>query len=192
MELLELVLLSQQGDRRAFTKLLCQVSVTIREVARKHFKCEQMIDEAVNLSNLKVWSNIGSFDPKKSTGVRSWVYTVSQNCCRDLIRYEKRRKWDYIDDVLVYKASDEEVVYADVKSDVKNPEELLYAKECVSQLYDLLDEILNERQKNLVIAMYIDGKSQKEIAEEYGLSSVNVGAIVCRAMALLKKSLKNR
>ena len=50
---------------------------------------------------------------------------------------------------------------------------------------------LNERQRLIVKAVYFDGRSQASIAEELGITQATVSVDLRRALARLKKILKN-
>jgi RNA polymerase sigma-70 factor, ECF subfamily len=190
MELLDLLLKAQKGNESAFTKLIMLINPLIREVAGKFFICPEMKEEAVQLCMLKIWKKLGAFDPNVGQSVRAWVYRVSRNCCLDLKRSEGRRKSYYIDDVFTYTNNEDEQVYVDILFEGKNPEELLADKELVRTFYCFMKEVLGDRQKAILYAMHIEGKSQKEVAEEFGITTTNVGAIVSRAIDKLRSKIR--
>jgi RNA polymerase sigma-70 factor, ECF subfamily len=188
MDLFYLVKKAQNGDQLSFNKLIISLTPVIRNAVNSFFKGD-MAEDAVQETYLKIWNNIHTFDPLKSKSVRSWVKTITTRCCIDIRRSESRRKTDLMDDIFVYNPKDEDAIYIEIACNGNNPEEKLKNAELISYVIYLLGNKLSEKQKDMVYAMHIEGKNQKEIAEEFNTTPTNVGAIICRAMNILKTAL---
>lgn len=58
----------------------------------------------------------------------------------------------------------------------------------------LKDEInrLNEKEKNIIILRYFYNKSQKEVAENYGISQVQVSRIEKKILLKMREGIKEK
>jgi RNA polymerase sigma-70 factor, ECF subfamily len=190
MKLYDLLEKSRKGDVRAFNELIVSTMPVIRSTVNKFFSGD-MAEDAMQETSIKIWKSLHTFDFTKTSSVRSWIKRITANCCIDLKRYESRRNADQFDSLIQFDSDDDQVVFIDIPCAEKNPEQIIYESESIEYLLSVLGKHLSEKQRTLVCEMHIEGKSQKEIAEEYSLSPGNVGAIICRAMNILKAAMQN-
>ena len=85
----------------------------------------------------------------------------------------------------VYSDEEDSVTYADHLSDGKVSEE--YWSENIS-LYDALND-LDEKERNILVKRYFEGKTQTEVSKEIGLSQAQVSRLESNAVGHLRTAL---
>lgn len=83
----DLITYAQQGDRQAFTELVCRhqgsiVSLTYRMCGDLH-----LAEDAAQEAFVRVWQNLNSYKPKYA--FRSWLYRIATNAALDSLRRER-------------------------------------------------------------------------------------------------------
>lgn len=108
------------------------------------------------------------------TQISAWLYKVSHNEAIDHIRKEKRR-------------GEINKLHVDERGETVAPSEGQGVNSNSFDAQRVLDalEVLNERERNLVVLKVYEEKSYKEIAAITGLSIGNVGFILHKAMQKL-------
>lgn len=120
---------------------------------------------------LKIYEKLDSFDETKSS-LSTWIFTVTRNT---LIDYYRTRK--------VYSEIPEATEAEDsIEDDVCNAEMLSALTKALSQM--------EERERDIIILRYYDGKTLREIAEQMGISYAYVKILQNKAFAFLKDFLE--
>ena len=83
----DLIACAQQGDRQAFTELVCRhqdsiVSLTYRMCGDLH-----LAEDAAQEAFVRVWQNLKSYKPQYA--FRSWLYRIATNAALDFLRRER-------------------------------------------------------------------------------------------------------
>lgn len=105
--------------------------------------------------------------------IQAWLYRECRNRAFDA--WGKTRRVDRLDDL-----GDEAVGFS-----ASDPLRDLETQRNLSQMHEAIAK-LSDRQQEALFLKYKDGLSYKEIAEVMGLSSTNVGFILCEAMKFLR------
>lgn len=84
----ELVLLAQNGDREAFSELVCLHARGVMNVIYRMCGDVQVAEDAAQETFLRAWLHFASFRPQAS--LRSWLYRIGLNAATDLLRQQKR------------------------------------------------------------------------------------------------------
>ncbi len=97
----------------------------------------------------------------------TWLYQITVNVFRDKLRKRQRRREIYLEDLQIYFDSDEK------------PTAVVYRVQSTLQL-------LNARQRQLLIMKYVDGYSHSEISRSLGIKETSA----CRALHRAKLAFK--
>ncbi|MDY0077085.1 MAG: sigma-70 family RNA polymerase sigma factor [Bacteroidales bacterium] len=112
-------------------------------------------------------------DGKQLLNIEAWLSRTTYNYCLNYLRDSKKRQHS--------KLSENE--YAENQSDISmiQEEESRQLRHCLSQL--------NEKEQ-IIVSLYSEGITYKEIAEISGLRFSSVGTTLARSLAKLKKLYK--
>lgn len=113
---------------------------------------------------------------KVKDGLKSWLFTVCRNRALDVLRKEKRLV-STEDEILMKEAVD-----CDHQAEKSDLADLL------DEVMSLLDQ-LSENQQQVIRLKYEQGMSYKEISDETGLSSGNVGLLLHTGLKKLREQL---
>ena len=131
------------------------------------------VQDAEDLSSevfLKVYAKLDSFDENKAS-LSTWIYTVTRNTLTDYYRTRK-----------VFAAMPEEI-----EDETSVVDEICNA-EALENLADAL-EMLEKRERDIIILHYYSGKTLKEIADKLGISYSYVKILQNKALEKLRKKL---
>lgn len=165
-------------DRAAFAELFNHFAPKVKSYAllmRHVFTSPEMADELVQEVMLKVWRKADSFNPDKAS-VNTWLFTIARNARTDIIR--KINRGDVIlDNDVMWELED------DVEP-VSSLELLRTQKNVVALLRALPDE-----QSSVIRQIYLEGKSQAEIAKDSGIPLGTIKSRVRLAMAKMRVAI---
>ena len=122
------------------------------------------------------YSHFDSYDPAKSS-TTTWLYLVVNSRIKNYYRDSK--------------------TYVDLEALIGVlPDEMIDMDACIylQQMKEIIEKALltlSERQRKIVTMRYFDEKSNAEIAEELGMSHINVRVQLSRALAVLKHRFDN-
>lgn len=117
---------------------------------------------------LKVYEKLDSFDESKAS-LSTWIYTITRNTLTDYFR--TRKVFSEVPETLEDGTS--------VEDDACNAEML----ELLAQALEILDE----RERDIIILRYDADKTLKEIAAQLGISYAYVKVLQNKAMSKIKK-----
>jgi len=161
--------ISIHQDKIAFSKLFKFFAPRIRSHGLKKFGQEANAMELVQETMMLVWRKAHQFDSSKGKG-STWIYTIMRNYSFDMLRKVQRNKEDLISEDL-WPTLDVEVE--------SEPVDHLASKN-ILMFIDRLPEL----QKQAVNAIYIEDKTQQELAAQL---SVPLGTIKSRLrLAMIK------
>ena len=130
---------------------------------------EDVVDDLLQDVFIKIHSRIGSL--KKSEKLESWVYQVTRNTIIDHFRLQRIN--EELPDWIEQPQSEEEEII----------------KKELSSCLDLMIKELPEKYRKAVQMSEIDNKTQKEVAEQEGISLSGAKSRVQRGRGLLKGML---
>ncbi|PKG38472.1 sigma-70 family RNA polymerase sigma factor [Psychromonas sp. Urea-02u-13] len=162
-------LVAKQQDKRAFSQLFTFFAPRIRSHGLKKFRQEAQAMELVQETMMLVWRKACQFNADKGKA-STWIYTIMRNYSFDMLRKVQSNKEDLI--------SEDLWPMLDVEEDTDEQDHL--------QSRHLLSYIntLPTLQKQVVEGIYIEDKTQQELADEL---SVPVGTIKSRLrLAMIK------
>lgn len=176
----ELLARLQQGDEDAFRGLFDRYAPTAHALALRVVRQAHLAEEIVQEAFMAVWKNPGGYDTDRGS-VRSWLMGTVHHRAVDLVRREeahRRRAEDSIPAALEDQADHaDEVVEA-----VGLPEERRIVRAALAELPD--------EQRQVLEAMYFEGRSQTQIAEATGLPLGTVKSRTLLGMRRMRASLE--
>lgn len=166
-----LQLVAETKDREAFAKLFGHFAPLIKAFAMNGSalaaaNAEELVQEVM----IKVWQKATAFNPHKAAA-STWIYTIARNCRTDM--YRRLQKFDTpisADDIWPEAESDE--LFAAVQQ-----------KRDATRIRDMLQELPHE-QCQILMKVYMEGKSHSEVAEELDLP---LGTVKSRVRLAMKK-----
>lgn len=154
------------GDARAFELLFRRLSPPVYRYVLRRVRAPALAEEVAQTALYKLWSARDMF--QRGARVEPWVYQIAHNAMIDALRAQKRRR---------------ERVTAE--GEVPEPRVVLHEGDALDALDDaqrrLFDECIDALpalQRDALIAMKVEGRTARELAEREGLS---VSAIKLRA-----------
>lgn len=83
----DLITYAQQGDRQAFTELVCRHQGSIVSLTYRMCGDLRLAEDAAQEAFVRVWQNLNSYKPKYA--FRSWLYRIATNAALDSLRRER-------------------------------------------------------------------------------------------------------
>ena len=180
MEETELLRRARAGDRDAFGAL---VELHQKQVYHHALRMVGNGEDAADVAQeafLKAWRCLPMF--RGNSAFSTWLYKLTDNAALDLLRREKKRRWDLALDGLPADG----LFFAD---DAPSPQEALEERELKEAVADGLARLSEDHRRALVLRE-IDGLSYGEIAEALDIDLGTVKSRIARARMALAKILR--
>ncbi|PWJ34978.1 RNA polymerase sigma factor [Sediminitomix flava] len=162
-----------KGDHYAFRIVFEAYSPRVYGMCYGYFKSREDSEELVQDIFVKLWKYRANIDVTR--GVEAYLFRMTKNEIINKIR----------------KSELQTVGYSNVESQLyqeENPEEITDFKFKSEKVKTLIEE-LPEKSKAVFIARRMENKSNKEVAEEFGLSIKTVENHMTRALSFLRKRM---
>ncbi len=157
----------QAKDTNAMDYLYRHYSGALYGVILRVIKNEDIAQEVLQDSFLKIWDKIETYDPSKGK-LFTWMLNVTRNLAIDKTRSKEMSKGKKTDDI------DPLVNRIDGRKYSTQQEETIGLKEVLNRL--------PEEQKFVVEHLYLKGYTQSELAEEF---SIPLGTVKTRTRLAL-------
>ena len=156
--------LAKQGDKEAFLSLIDENKLNIYRVARGMLREEQDIEDAIQNTIIKAYSNIKTL--KKNEYYRTWLIKILINECNMILRNNKRTV--AIDSI------------TDTRQESDNLKDL-----------DLTNTVnsLSEDLREVIVLFYFEDMNQKDIAKLLNIPEGTVKSRLTRARKRLYEVL---
>jgi RNA polymerase sigma-70 factor (ECF subfamily) len=163
----------------SFSKVFGYFAPRLRSYALKQMGNEALAMELVQDTMSNVWQKAHLFNAEKGSP-STWIFTIARNIRFDMLRKLQNRKEDVCSDdlwpVLCEQTADPNETSLDQKVTLEQ----------VGQYF----ENLPLKQKAVIEAIYIDGKSQQEVADELSIPLGTVKSRTRLALQRLKEMLR--
>jgi len=181
----ELVRRAQADDREAFEELMRRHQHRVFAVAGGILRKREDVEDIAQQAFVKAFFSLKRFDQRSAFS--TWLYKITVNECWDMLRKKKVRPLVYESDLSEEQAR--QVIASEEKVNVgPDVSERLEAREQVNRLLDVLDE----RDRWMLILKEVEGFSIEEIAETLGLNSNTVKVRLFRARRRIVAQVKAR
>jgi len=84
----ELVTRAQNGERNAFSELVCIHAQGVLNVIYRMCGDTQVAEDAAQETFIQAWLHLSSYRPR--TSLRNWLYRIAVNSATDVLRKQKR------------------------------------------------------------------------------------------------------
>ncbi len=186
----------EKGDMQARSKLINHNLRLVSHIVKKYAGSVTIeVDDLISVGAIGLIKAIDSFDYEKGVGLATYASKCIDNEILMLIRVNKKHK-----DVVSLSskfASDKdgnEVLLMDIiESDEEEVEDAVSSSFIMEKINTAINKNLSKREKEIIIKRYgLNGQkvyTQKELAEELGISRSYVSRIEAKALELIKDDL---
>jgi RNA polymerase sigma-70 factor (ECF subfamily) len=173
-----LIRVGNSGDRQAFNQLFKLLSGKVFAQGMKILRNEQLARDLVQEAMLAVWQKASLYDVDKGSA-QSWIFTLVRNRCFDILRKQQRQP-SYVSADDIWPTGDLPATDEDRDEQIADIEQTE-----MQQLYSQLPEA----QREVVIQVFVQGKTHQEAAESLAIPLGTVKSRLRLALEKLKKQL---
>lgn len=187
-----------KGDKNARNKLIEHNLRLVAHIVKKFNPKSDIIDDLISIGTIGLIKGIDSYSLSKKTRITTYCARCIQNEILMYYRASKKNSLDVsLNDYIGYDKDGNEINLIDVlKLEDDDILEEINNKNLLDKLSKYIN-ILNKREKKIITLRYgLDNnkeKTQKEIADELGISRSYVSRIEKRSLTkILKEFIKNK
>ena len=173
----ELVAKLQKGDMEAFDRVYEKYAGRLYGFTLKYLKSTTETEELVQSVFMKVWENHKSL--KNESSFKSYLFTIAYHEICNIFR-RRSHLHQFIDNQLI----ENKLVTSDTEEQIDYHSILAQVTQIIS--------MLPERQRVIFQKSRQEGKSTKEIANEFGLSTGTVDNYISEALKFIRSNLQNK
>ena len=140
-------------------------------VARRILRRQDLAEEAVQDTFMRMWRAARSFDPAKGSA-RTWLYAILRNCAITILRDERRFEND-----------------PDAGTDAAPAAETAMARLPETSALRRCLEQLDAQRRTVVVLAYVHGLSHGELAGKLGVPLGTVKSWVRRSLISLQECM---
>jgi RNA polymerase sigma-70 factor (ECF subfamily) len=173
----------QAGDDSALNELINRHREPLHSFVFRYLRSEATTCDIVQETFVRVYFKAAKFRPKSS--VKTWIYAIALNLCRDEGRWLGRHRGNVSMDA----PTREDGARLEVADNAPVPS----AKAAESDRFVLLQrgiDLLPQKLKEVLILYALEERSQQEVAELLGITSKAVETRVYHAKAKLRVLLE--
>lgn len=171
---------AQQGDEKAFNRLVFEYQSMAYNVAYRMLGDDDMAADACQEAFLATYKNIRRL---RGNSFKAWLLRIVTNACYDQLRYKKRKPVESLDDLL--DESDHNMSIADP---IPSPEQQALRRELEATIIAGIQALPYDQRIILVLAD-VQGLAYEEIADATGVSLGTVKSRLSRARSKLRDFL---
>ena len=176
-KIFELVSKAKEGNEPAFEELYQHYIVPIFRYIFFKVPSQKDAEDLTQIVFLKAWQALPDFQ-KKTNPFSSWLYKIAKNI---VIDYYKKKKEITLDKPI------EDL--KQIKDEKANPVKIIEQKEKAEILGQLIKQ-LSDDQQEVIILKFIQGLSNKEMAQLMQKSEEAIRALQYRGLKALREKLK--
>jgi len=178
----KLLKLAQEGDSEAFDELIDRYRNHMYNVARKVVRNHHDANDAVQAALIYAWNTCDKFKFRTEGSVRGWLNTITVGKSISIIRhYNSLASPLYFD---IYEGSPY------YRSDDNSPSDSIEASEAEefvkSTLTEIINEVLDDSQKEVAILYFVLEKSYDELVDITGMTKKAIYGRIYRARRRIK------
>jgi RNA polymerase sigma-70 factor (ECF subfamily) len=166
--------------KRSFSKIFSYFAPRLRSYALKQMGNEALAMELVQDTMSNVWQKSHLFNSEKGSP-STWIFTIARNIRFDMLRKQRNRKEDVCSDDL----------WPVLCEQTPDANEVSLEHQVTMDEIGILFDSLPEKQRLVIESIYIDGKSQQEVANELDIPLGTVKSRTRLALQRLKEMLKD-
>lgn len=162
---------AKAGDLEAFDQLMRLHERQVLGTALRLLGKMEDAQDAAQETFLRLYKSLNRLPDIQE--IKSWLYRVTINVCKDMLRQRRRRAW-------------EPITGPDPASLQPDPE-LAWVHQERGHLVEMALKTLPEKERAAVVLRDMQGLSTREVAGILGSSEVTVRSQICVARGKLKK-----
>jgi RNA polymerase sigma-70 factor, ECF subfamily len=170
--------IANSRSQKAFAEVFSYFAPRLRSYALKQMGNEALAMELVQDTMANVWQKSHLFDAEKGSP-STWIFTIARNIRFDLLRKQRNRKEDIC-------ADDLWPVLCEQTADVN---EVALDHQVTLDEINVMFTRLPDKQQQVIEAIYLEGKSQQEVADEMNIPLGTVKSRTRLALQRLKEML---
>lgn len=179
----QLVDLVISGDEIAFEELFDRHKRLVAMIAARHFRRHEEIEEIVQISFAKAFTQLSKFRGRYDRSFPSWLVTITSNTCLDTLRSQRRRPEQLNCEL---DENEAESLFELLTSEEQHTEKAI----ADSDLAEKLLAHVSAEDRALLEMMYAEEMSVGDIADAYGMTKANVKIRAWRARNTLRKAFQ--
>ncbi len=177
----DLIFLTQQGDKAAFSRLVLRYQPMAQRIARRAIGNEDLAREIVQDAMLQAYLSLDKLNTP--TCFNSWLYGIVLNLCRNALR---RRQVIYFSlEAMVENLADE---YRSLDSSALDPQLAIEREELHTALQQAVDT-LSDKNRLATLLFYQEQLSLQEVADRLNISLGAVKGRLHKARHQLRSKL---
>ncbi|WP_127347948.1 sigma-70 family RNA polymerase sigma factor [Pseudidiomarina mangrovi] len=166
--------IASEQSRAAFAELFRHFAPRLQAYATRQFGNEQTAMDLVQETMANVWHKAHLFKPDRGSAA-TWIFTIARNIRFDFLRKNKHRQHDLsADDLWPVLAEENESLDDDYALD----------NDLLMQQLAVYTESLPKAQRIVIELIYVEGKSQQEVADAL---EIPLGTVKSRTRLALQK-----
>lgn len=164
---------ANQGDKAAFSILFDHYAPLIRaySLAREP-GADLVADELAQEVMIRVWLKAGTYNSQLAN-TNTWIFTLARNCRIDYLRRNGR----FVSEI------DPTEIFNDMEDESPSPFQLTHQSRLEENIRTGLEKLPRE-QSEILIKVYLEGKSHQQTSEELKLP---LGTVKSRVRLAIKK-----
>lgn len=183
-ELDELLVKAKQGDVNSKEEILNRLQGLIIKKIQRYYNKREEYDDLIQNGNLVILECIKNYDEKRGVYFLGYVKTMLKYAY--LNRHKKREHLSL--NIPVGEDGEDELMNI-LESEEEGPMENILRLEDKSEIKKALSK-LTDRQREVIIAYYIEGLSINDIAKRLGITYRTVVNTKTRALEIMRQQLK--
>lgn len=178
----ELIALAKGGDVESFNQLIYKYEGLAYSVARRTIRDAESAADAVQNGFIKAYRGLDGF---RGGNFRAWLMRIVTNCCYDILRAEKRRPAESLDDL---PTGAEHIPH--LTDPGESPEQFTGRMELGSLIEDGIRS-LPPKQRTVIVLRDVHGYTYQEIADITDEAMGTVKSRLSRARAGVRDYLES-
>ena len=174
-----LIARSRHGDVEAFNQIVDMYQRPLYNLALRMLGDAPAAEDATQDAFISAFRNISRF---KGGSLKSWLFTITANGCRDMLRSRKVRRAESLE-------ADDTTL--DPPSSAESPEDYAIRREMGRNIQRGLDSLPHD-QRLAVVLIDVQGLGYEEAAAVMGISVGTVKSRLSRGRARVRDFLRNK
>lgn len=191
----EYLLKYQKGDQEARQVLIEYNLRLVAHIVKKYQSSEDDMEELISIGTIGLIKAVDTFNHEKASKLATYAARCVENEILMYLRVKKKlqRESSYYEPIGTDKEGNEIQLLDIMESKEPSALEQIGLKDDTRKVYDLLGEVLSERERQVVIMRYglYHGKeyTQREIAKKLGISRSYISRIEKNAVEKLRRGM---
>ncbi len=186
----------KNGDIDARNILVEKNMRLVAHIAKKYGTSSLEYEDMLSIGAIGLIKAINTFDFEKGNKLGTYASRCIDNEILMVIRNIKKSANDVsLDEPIGKDKEGNEITFIDIiTSDDEDVVENVTKKGYIKKLYDIIDDVLSEREKMIIVYRFglydTDTMTQQELADELNISRSYISRIEKKALNKLRKALK--